>query len=46
MKQNYDRIVSVSANGEYHDLPQGEGPGDKAILTYDGSDEISPFVTM
>ena len=42
----YNGIVCVSANGEYQNLPQGEGPGDKAILTYDhGSDESSPFLT-
>ena len=40
-------IVCTCANGEYQASPQGEGPGDKAILTYDdGSDESSPFETM
>ena len=42
-----DGIVCACVNGEYQDPPQGEGPGDEAILTYDdGSDESSPFVTM
>ena len=47
MKQNYERIVCVSANSEYQDQPHGEGPGDKAVLTCDdGTDESSPFVTV
>ena len=45
--KKYNGIVYAYAIGEYQDLLQGEGPGDKAILTYDdGSDESSPFVTM